>query len=175
MIKVMLVSTLLFSFSMIHAQKQTPATGVRKMPAVNDSLRDKERQSALSSYLSTARKERKNILLFSPSLKNSKDQDATYIGKLDKKEVYKVDLSAFVSKYIGETEKNLEKLFSEAASKQWILFFDEADALFSKTEKPETIANDIQKLAQSKNVLTIFWCEDDCLKWLGKSRYVALQ
>jgi len=37
-----------------------------------------------------------------------------------------------VSKYIGETEKNLGKLFDEAEHKQWILFFDEADALFGK-------------------------------------------
>jgi SpoVK/Ycf46/Vps4 family AAA+-type ATPase len=37
-----------------------------------------------------------------------------------------------VSKYIGETEKNLEKIFQQAENKNWILFFDEADALFSK-------------------------------------------
>jgi SpoVK/Ycf46/Vps4 family AAA+-type ATPase len=37
-----------------------------------------------------------------------------------------------VSKYIGETEKNLENLFARAEAKNWILFFDEADALFGK-------------------------------------------
>jgi len=37
-----------------------------------------------------------------------------------------------VSKYIGETEKNLSRLFDKAENKNWILFFDEADALFSK-------------------------------------------
>ena len=37
-----------------------------------------------------------------------------------------------VSKYIGETEKNLEKVFKQAEHKDWILFFDEADALFGK-------------------------------------------
>jgi len=37
-----------------------------------------------------------------------------------------------VSKYIGETEKNLASIFDEAERKNWILFFDEADALFSK-------------------------------------------
>jgi SpoVK/Ycf46/Vps4 family AAA+-type ATPase len=37
-----------------------------------------------------------------------------------------------VSKYIGETEKNLAKVFNRAANKEWILFFDEADALFGK-------------------------------------------
>ena len=37
-----------------------------------------------------------------------------------------------ISKYIGETEKNLEKVFKKAENKNWILFFDEADALFGK-------------------------------------------
>jgi SpoVK/Ycf46/Vps4 family AAA+-type ATPase len=47
-------------------------------------------------------------------------------------DLYKVDLSAVVSKYIGETEKNLSKIFREAESSNAILFFDEADALFGK-------------------------------------------
>ncbi len=47
-------------------------------------------------------------------------------------DLYKIDLSTVVSKYIGETEKNLEAIFSEAASSNAILFFDEADALFGK-------------------------------------------
>ncbi|GIG41145.1 ATP-binding protein [Cellulomonas phragmiteti] len=47
-------------------------------------------------------------------------------------DLYKVDLSAVVSKYIGETEKNLERVFSAAASGDMVLFFDEADALFGK-------------------------------------------
>lgn len=47
-------------------------------------------------------------------------------------DLYKIDLSTVVSKYIGETEKNLERLFDEAATSNAILFFDEADALFGK-------------------------------------------
>ncbi|MEG0780477.1 MAG: ATP-binding protein [Oscillospiraceae bacterium] len=47
-------------------------------------------------------------------------------------ELYKVDLSAVVSKYIGETEKNLSEIFREAARSQAVLFFDEADVLFGK-------------------------------------------
>ena len=43
-----------------------------------------------------------------------------------------IELSAIVSKYIGETEKNLEQLFDEAENGEVILFFDEADALFGK-------------------------------------------
>jgi len=47
-------------------------------------------------------------------------------------DLYKINLSAVVSKYIGETEKNLERIFSEAQYTDAILFFDEADALFGK-------------------------------------------
>jgi len=47
-------------------------------------------------------------------------------------DLYKIDLSTVVSKYIGETEKNLSKIFAEAESSNAILFFDEADALFGK-------------------------------------------
>ena len=55
---------------------------------------------------------------------------AALLGETVGKEVYRVDLSMIVSKYIGETEKNLEKVFTHAETKDWILFFDEADALF---------------------------------------------
>ncbi len=57
---------------------------------------------------------------------------ASLIGKLTKHDVYRIDLSAVVSKYIGETEKNLAKIFDRASHGNWILFFDEADALFGK-------------------------------------------
>lgn len=57
---------------------------------------------------------------------------ATLLGKYTGRDVYKVDLSMVVSKFIGETEKNLANLFARAESKNWILFFDEADALFGK-------------------------------------------
>lgn len=57
---------------------------------------------------------------------------ASLIGKLTNRQVYRIDLSAVVSKYIGETEKNLAKIFDRAAHGNWILFFDEADALFGK-------------------------------------------
>jgi SpoVK/Ycf46/Vps4 family AAA+-type ATPase len=47
-------------------------------------------------------------------------------------DLYKIDLSGIVSKYIGETEKNLDRIFTEAKTSNAILFFDEADAVFGK-------------------------------------------
>jgi len=57
---------------------------------------------------------------------------AALLGKWAGMDVYRIDLSMVVSKYIGETEKNLAAVFSMAENKNWILFFDEADALFGK-------------------------------------------
>lgn len=61
-----------------------------------------------------------------------KTMTATLLGNQTGKEVFRIDLSTVVSKYIGETEKNLATLFEKAQNKNWILFFDEADALFGK-------------------------------------------
>ena len=57
---------------------------------------------------------------------------ASLLGKTTGLDVYRVDLSLVVSKYIGETEKNLASVFDQAERNDWILFFDEADALFGK-------------------------------------------
>jgi len=57
---------------------------------------------------------------------------ASLLGKTTGLDVYRIDLSMVVSKYIGETEKNLANVFDQAEQKNWILFFDEADALFGK-------------------------------------------
>jgi AAA+ superfamily predicted ATPase len=57
---------------------------------------------------------------------------ASLLGKYTKRPVFRVDVSMLVSKYIGETEKHLAKLFDKAENKNWILFFDEADSIFGK-------------------------------------------
>ena len=70
-------------------------------------------------------------LFYGPS-GTGKTLTATLLGKYTGKPVFRVDLSTVVSKYIGETEKNLERLFLKAKNRDWILFFDEADAIFGK-------------------------------------------
>jgi hypothetical protein len=66
---------------------------------------------------------------------------ASLLGKRYGLPVYRVDLSRVVSKWIGETEKNLAGLFDQAEDRNWILFFDEADALFGKRSESSS-AND---------------------------------
>jgi hypothetical protein len=71
-------------------------------------------------------------VLFTGPPGTGKTFSASLLGKHCDMDLYKIDLSEVVSKYIGETEKNLSRVFDMAESKDWILFFDEADALFGK-------------------------------------------
>jgi hypothetical protein len=71
-------------------------------------------------------------VLFSGEPGTGKTMAADIIAGALGLDLYKVDLSTLVSKYIGETEKNLERIFTEAATSNAILFFDEADAIFGK-------------------------------------------
>ncbi|HET6646247.1 MAG TPA: ATP-binding protein, partial [Pyrinomonadaceae bacterium] len=70
--------------------------------------------------------------LFSGASGTGKTMTAGVIARELGLDVYKIDLSAIVSKYIGETEKNLDRIFRAAQMSNAILFFDEADALFGK-------------------------------------------
>lgn len=70
-----------------------------------------------------------------------KSLTACLLGKTFGLDVYRIDLSMVVSKFIGETEKNLAGVFDQAINKNWILFFDEADALFGKRSNT-TSSND---------------------------------
>ena len=71
-------------------------------------------------------------VLFSGSSGTGKTMAARLLASEHKVDLYRIDLAAIVSKYVGETEKNLGRVFSEAESANAILFFDEADALFGK-------------------------------------------
>ena len=71
-------------------------------------------------------------VLFSGEPGTGKTMAAEIIAQQLQLDLYKIDLSQVVSKYIGETEKNLNRIFSAAEGANAILFFDEADALFGK-------------------------------------------
>ena len=70
--------------------------------------------------------------LFAGESGTGKTMAAEVIAHELRLDLYRIDLSAVVSKYIGETEKNLRRLFDAAEDGGAILFFDEADALFGK-------------------------------------------
>jgi AAA+ superfamily predicted ATPase len=72
------------------------------------------------------------IVLFTGSSGTGKTMTAELLAREQGVDMYKVDLAAIVSKWVGETEKNLNQLFAEAEDANAIIFFDEADALFGK-------------------------------------------
>lgn len=74
-------------------------------------------------------------ILFYGAPGTGKTLTACLLGQYTEQDVYRIDLSMIVSKYIGETEKNLSKVFDKAEHANWILFFDEADALFGSRTK----------------------------------------
>ncbi len=72
------------------------------------------------------------MVLFSGASGTGKTMTASVIARNIGLHLYRIDLSGIVSKYIGETEKNLDKIFAGVRRANAILFFDEADALFGK-------------------------------------------
>ncbi|MFJ3432910.1 ATP-binding protein [Streptomyces cyaneofuscatus] len=72
------------------------------------------------------------IALFAGESGTGKTMSAEVVARELGMELYVVDLSTVVDKYIGETEKNLERIFVEASDVNGILLFDEADAIFGK-------------------------------------------
>jgi AAA+ superfamily predicted ATPase len=77
------------------------------------------------------------IALFTGGSGTGKTMAAELLARDQGLDLYKIDLSAVVSKWVGETEKNLSRVFAEAADANAILFFDEADAIFGKRAKVE--------------------------------------
>ncbi|RYF57173.1 MAG: ATP-binding protein [Comamonadaceae bacterium] len=72
------------------------------------------------------------LVMFTGSSGTGKTMAAELLAQEQGVDLYKIDLAEVVSKYIGETEKNLRRVFREAEDTNAILFFDEADALFGK-------------------------------------------
>lgn len=72
------------------------------------------------------------IALFTGPPGTGKTLAATTIARLLKKDLYKVDAAAVASRFVGETERNLGRVFADVQGANAILFFDEADALFGK-------------------------------------------
>jgi SpoVK/Ycf46/Vps4 family AAA+-type ATPase len=89
--------------------------------------------SELKIVVKTARSDFRGIIaLFVGESGTGKTTVAEILAGHLNSDLYRVDLSEVMNKYVGETEKNLKKLFARAECKHWILFFDEADALFGK-------------------------------------------
>lgn len=102
------------------------------LPAPLQGIQKWLNESKSKTRSTVIKRNKKNAVLFYGSKTSGKYIIAAMLANQAGKELYKVDLSKIVSKYIGETEKNLSAIFQRAKDKEWILFFDEADALFGK-------------------------------------------
>ena len=76
-------------------------------------------------------------VLFHGPAGTGKTTAAAVIGRETGLPVYRVNIASVVSKYIGETPKNLDRIFQRAEARNWIMFFDEADALFGRRAEVE--------------------------------------
>jgi SpoVK/Ycf46/Vps4 family AAA+-type ATPase len=103
-------------------------------------------------------------ILFAGESGTGKTMAAEIIGYELKLDLYKIDLSSVVSKFIGETEKNLNQIFKEAETSNAILFFDECDAIFGKRSEIKDshdryanleISYLLQKLEEHKEIVIL--------------------
>ena len=95
-------------------------------------LRHRDRVLSDWGYERTVSRTQGLKVLFAGESGTGKTMAAQVLGAVLGLQMFRVDLATVVSKYIGETEKNLERIFSAADGSNAILFFDEADALFGK-------------------------------------------
>jgi len=117
------------------------------------------------------------------SNKNDRINTGRWIAARQKKDMYQVSLSGLVSKYIGETEKNLEQVFSRAAATNSVLFFDEADALFGKRTESNSAEDKarnqaleyfIKRMAGCKDIVLVSCTGEDCLGRLAALNFIKI-
>ena len=150
-----------------------------KDPAVLISTTDNDRMQpipeSIKNFITKELHDRNSdIKLVLTHDKDTNLQTAKWLAAQQQKQLYKIDLGRLVSKYSGETEKNLSRLFDNAESKGWILFFDEADALFGKRSEVKDahdryanveIAYLETRIQQFKGTVLINCITRDCREW----------
>lgn len=100
---------------------------------------DVEDQHKASEILSRISKAQNTSLVFIGKRVSDKAKLLNQFAYRAKRTVCLIDCPSLAGNYIGETEKNLSRLIADASTENWILFFDEADALFGKRSKTEDV------------------------------------
>jgi SpoVK/Ycf46/Vps4 family AAA+-type ATPase len=122
-------------------------------------------------------------LLLTGNDKGISDNTSRWLAANMQKNIYRVNLSSVVSKYIGETEKNLDAVFSKAAQMNAILLFDEADALFGKRTdvkdahdkySNQEVAYLLQRIQSHTGTVIITCISNDCITQAAKSGLVKI-
>jgi SpoVK/Ycf46/Vps4 family AAA+-type ATPase len=122
-------------------------------------------------------------LLLTGSDRKLVDITSRWLAAKTGKSIYRISLSALISKYIGETEKNLDRVFSRAENDDLILFFDEADALFGKrTEVKDAhdkyanqeVAYLLQRIERFNGIVFIPCNSADCIRDFEKLKIIKI-
>lgn len=170
----------LFSYSLATAQQQNPAFARTVKIAAADSLVTlKETVKAqLQKAISSKKQNNALQLLVTTADKPTQNNISRWVAAKQQQDIYKIDLAALVSKYIGETEKNLEQVFARAEQKNWVLFFDEADALFGKrsseTENNTAAAVFIKYCNSFKGTVLIVCTGQECVSKIIKQNFTKI-
>lgn len=119
-------------------------------------------------------------LLLIPTDKTGITNTSRWLAAKQQQDIYRINLSAVISKYIGETEKNLEKLFSTAEAKNFILLFDEADDLFGQRSSDEKESNTginyfLQRSAAFKGTIIVTCNTDNCISLLANQNFIMVK
>jgi hypothetical protein len=109
-----------------------PPKQTEQLQSISAYLRHRDRVLSEWGYEKTVSRTQGLKVLFAGESGTGKTMGAQVIAAELGLEIFRVDLATTVSKYIGETEKNLDRIFGAADGSNAILFFDEADALFGK-------------------------------------------
>ena len=109
-----------------------PERSLDLLRSISAYLRHRDRVLSEWGYETTVSRTQGLKVLFAGESGTGKTMAAQVLGAQLGLDLFRVDLATIVSKYIGETEKNLERIFTAADGSNAILFFDEADALFGK-------------------------------------------
>jgi SpoVK/Ycf46/Vps4 family AAA+-type ATPase len=137
----------------------------------------------LFPYIGAAKKASAAHLLLTGGDKKVTESTSRWLAARMQKSVYQVNLSSVVSKYIGETEKNLDAIFSKAAQMNVVLVFDEADALFGKRTDVKD-AHDrysnlqaaylLRRIQTHSGTVIITCISNDCITQAAKSGLVKV-
>ncbi|MGF2411073.1 AAA family ATPase [Ferruginibacter sp.] len=175
-----IISLLLTSFAFAQVETKVTAASYTKYSLTDTVLKINVSVKNQLSKLLNKKQQPPLHLLFTAADKTLNANTSRWLAAKQQQDIYRISLSAIVSKYISETEKNLEKIFSAAEVRNYILFFDEADALFgqrsagNEKETNATLNYFLQRSITFKGTIIISCSGNDCVTQLAKQNFINI-
>lgn len=180
----LLAGFILFSSCLFKGSQKYPYGQVIRVTA-KDSLvyLTSSLKNNLSQFLKQSNAGINSHLLLTKANIESAKNVSRWLGAQTQKNIYQINLTGLVSNNIAETEKNIDRVFSKAENNNWILFFDEADALFGKRTDIKNshdkyanveIAYLLQKIENYKGLVLLPCISDNCLPKAGQQKFIQI-